>query len=1207
VEHRVDRPANDGSAVPCAETLSIAASGNGAIPSALTTLLDDSGPIREPAEAAGCPESGAAVDDRAAVADRTADSALNAASMVRTGTFAALLFQIAYMVLGATAYPATFAQALPFHVFSILLVALAMLMTLSVRIIRHWRAMMLGFASIIIVVTAWIGAIDRSDDLLVITISLFFLGSGVLAPWSPRWQLALTALGLLILADASLHSADTASQMAITWLSVLSAALMALMGAIHNSAYRARLDKLLNALAEDHRVLRREMELRAEIAAARERDQLKFQESSTMLRKVFEASPENIAVNSLYDGRFIAVNDRYLVAGYSARDAMESTGVIALQLWPDEREMDRFLTALRAHSRVKDMEIKQRSRSGEIETHLISASIVDVKGEPCVVSMTRDITAIKATETQLRSSQAALRKIFDATLDVIVVSRVSDGSYIDFNRQFEQLGFTRKDLDDSRSGLRQIWADEAQHRAMQDLVARDGQVRNLEVDFISPRGGTISTLLSAVAVELNGEDCVVTMLRDVSAAKDAARKLEESAQTLKAIFDASPDAISVTRILDGKYVAVNDEFLRVGGYAGEQVIGSSDLELGAWTQPSDRDKFSATLTDAGQVRNMEVEFRSRLNPRTPTLISAALISLEREPCVVSYVRDITELKQTENELRAAREELSHQIAALRASETMFRKLFDANLDSMSLTGSDGRLLDVNQEYVRLTGFTREESIGRHFADFNLWIDPKQMVAFSSALFTNNEVRNLEVSFRLKDGTVLEALVSAVNLELNGQLCCLTMTRGIADLKRTQRELVAASEAALAASRAKSEFLSSMSHEIRTPMNAILGMSELIAETVLTDEQRGYMKTVISNGNSLLELINSILDLAKVESGRISLESVDFSPKEVVERVVETLTVRAREKGLALTVQFARGIPDQVAGDPLRLGQILINLVGNAIKFTAHGHVTVSVESERAPDAAIKLKFTVADTGIGISADKLGTLFKPFTQADSSTSRKYGGSGLGLAIVARLVALMSGEVTVESRERIGSAFSFTAQFSASARAIAPAPIVQPAAPGSVEAGAPAPSAVVARPLKILVADDSEDNRALIEAYLKKTPYQVECAQDGQEAVDKFIAGSFDLVFMDIQMPNVDGLQATRQIRDWERDDRRRGHTPIVALTASALDGAAQRTKAAGCDAHITKPVKKTTLLNAIRDAVKQKFDGNPSELPEDLTEAPCLTD
>ena len=194
----------------------------------------------------------------------------------------------------------------------------------------------------------------------------------------------------------------------------------------------------------------------------------------------------------------------------------------------------------------------------------------------------------------------------------------------------------------------------------------------------------------------------------------------------------------------------------------------------------------------------------------------------------------------------------------------------------------------------------------------MWIDPKQMIAFGSALFTNNEVRNLEVNFRLKDGTVRPGLVSAVNLELDGQLCCLTMTRGISDLKRTQRELVAAREAALAASRAKSEFLSSMSHEIRTPMNAILGMSELIAETVLTDEQRGYMKTVISNGNSLLELINSILDLAKVESGRISLESVDFSPKEVVERVVETLAVRAHEKGLAADGASLRPrIPEQV--------------------------------------------------------------------------------------------------------------------------------------------------------------------------------------------------------------------------------------------------------------------------------------------------------
>ncbi len=994
--------------------------------------------------------------------------------MLRAGAFSYLLFQVACTVLGATLLSATFGQALPLHIFSMVMGAIAMLLTLSSRMIRHWRAIMFGFNTMMMLVAAWIGAINHSYDMLVVTVLLFFVGAGVLAPWSPRWQLGLSVVGLLILVEASGQTTHSTLEIAITWMSVLTAGLIALMGASHNTALRRRLKKQLEALAEDQRVLRREMELRAKIAAAREQDQLSLQKNSSMLRK-----------------------------------------------------------------------------------------------------------------------------LFDTTQDIIVVTRVSDGSYIDFNRQLERLGYTGEDLEESRAGHQQIWASDAQRHAVHDRVRREGAVSNVEVDFISPRGDTIPTLLSAVAVELNGEPCVVTMIRDVSAAKDSARKLEESSRTVKEIFGASPDAISVTRILDGKYVAVNDEFLRTGGYTREEVIGSSDLELGLWFNPSDRDKFNAAMGAAGEVHNMEVEFRNRRSPRTPMLISAALISLEGEPCVVAYVRDITLLKRTETDLRAAREALSCQVEALRESENTFRKLFYANLDSMTLTGEDGRFIDVNQEYVRLTGYSREESIGRHFADFNMWIEPDQMIAYSGALGANKEVRNLEVSFRLKGGSVLEALVSAVNLELYGQVCCLTVTRGITDLKRTQRELVAASEAALAASRAKSEFLSSMSHEIRTPMNAILGMSDLIAETELTHEQRGYLNTIIGNGNSLLELINSILDLAKVESGRMSLESVVFSPQEIVEKVVDTLTIRAREKGLALTMRFAREIPVAVAGDPLRLGQILINLVGNAVKFTASGHVAVAVERVHAPGANIRLKFTITDTGIGIPSHELGMLFRPFTQADSSTSRKFGGSGLGLAIVARLVALMNGEVTVESRESEGSEFSFTAEFAAAADATAPAPGAQPVAPAgapdlsaSIEVGLPLPAPIVDRPLRILVADDSPDNRALIEAYLRKTPYLVEEANDGREAVDKFIAGCFDLVLMDIQMPNVDGYQATCEIRDWERKNRR-ARTPVVALTASALDGAAERTGAVGCDAHITKPVKKSTLLKAIRDAVEPKL--SPSEL------------
>ncbi len=690
----------------------------------------------------------------------------------------------------------------------------------------------------------------------------------------------------------------------------------------------------------------------------------------------------------------------------------------------------------------------------------------------------------------------------------------------------------------------------------------------------------------------------------------------------------------------------------------------------------------------------------------------------------------------EMELRAAEStarERDH--LRLQESETMLRKLFDANLDSMALSStSDGTYIDVNQEFVRRTGFSREESVGHHFSEHNMWIHPDEMIAFFDQLTKTGEVRNLEVAFRMKDGSERPMLLSGAIVDVYGRLCCLTISREISDLKMTQRELVAAREQALAASRAKTEFLSSMSHEIRTPMNAILGMADLLMETDLGDEQRRYLGTVISNGNVLLALINSILDLAKVESGRISLEAVEFNLKDVTEKVLETLATRAHEKGLELMVRFAPEVPEFALGDPMRLGQILINLVGNAIKFTANGQVLVAVERDPDSAAAGALRFTVTDTGIGIPADKLHLLFHAFSQADSSTSRQYGGSGLGLAIVSRLVALMHGAVTVASEPGTGSVFSFSAQFG---NATTPAPsitrceavafggagillvddnadcrsivaellraqgadvteaataaevmaeinrgprfqvvvidgampangeleiaqqivaggsmmprivmmlsstdltgkvgrlralgvhdyIVKPvrraelfaailraragmrAEPRGDKAAVEVPSPpFLDRPLKILMADDSQDNRALIRAYLKKTPYHLEEAEDGQQAIDKFIAGKFDVVLMDIQMPIVDGYQATTAIRGWERENNRR-HTPIVALTASALEEAVHRSKAAGCDAHVTKPVKRSTLLEAIHDAIEKTPPDSEPAAVSNLKEETCRT-
>jgi len=640
--------------------------------------------------------------------------------------------------------------------------------TLSPRAMLHWRAIALTICSSILAITAWIGAINSDGDVLVASILLSFLGSGALIPWNPRWQAAFNVSGALALLGYSMQTADPNPRLAIAWMMVVSAALLSQLSAVHGARNRRKLAEQLAALAENHRLLRREMNLRAEVASALERDHVRLQASEAMLRKVFEASPDNIAVNRLSDGRFIAVNDAYRVAGYTRDDVM-GTDVIALGVWPHEEEMTRFLESIRQTGRVKNMETTQRRKDGSVETNLVSASVVEVNGESCVISMIRDITEIKRVETNLRASHAALRKIFDATLDIIVVTRLSDGSYIDFNQQFEQIGYRQRDSDDSRKGQREIWASAEQHQQLRDRIMAEGVVRNMEVDFLKPDGGLMPALLSAVRVELDGEDCVVKMIRDLTEAKEASRALEENAKTLRDIFDVSPDVITVNRVSDGNFVAFNEELLRLTGHTREQAMGSSAMELGVWTDPADRLRLAAALAQDGTVRNLEIEFQTGNRTRVPTLVSASMINLGSELCVVSYIRDITERKRNERDLLAAREELSRQVKALSDSGETFRKLFDANLDSMTLTGVDGKYIDVNREFTRATGFSRAETIGHHFSELNMWIHPDEMIAFVDQLFSTNEVRNLEVAIRRKDGSEQPALISAVNLELHGQL------------------------------------------------------------------------------------------------------------------------------------------------------------------------------------------------------------------------------------------------------------------------------------------------------------------------------------------------------------------------------------------------------------------------------------------------------
>ena len=533
-----------------------------------------------------------------------------------------------------------------------------------------------------------------------------------------------------------------------------------------------------------------------------------------------------------------------------------------------------------------------------------------------------------------------------------------------------------------------------------------------------------------------------------------------------------------------------------------------------------------------------------------------------------------ELRQANEKLKSEISERKQADAALDAERNLLRMLIDSVPDSIYFKDSDSRFIRVNKALANAFGLDDPaQAVGKSDFDFftadhaqSAFTDEQEIIRTGQAMMVKEEKETWP------DGRVTWASSTKMPLrDSNGNIVgTFGISRDITRRRRTEEELRAAKDAAEAASRAKSEFLANMSHEIRTPMNGVLGMTELVLDTELTEDQRESLQIVQSSAESLLTLINDILDFSKIEAGKLALDLVDFDLRDTIRETARALALRADQKGLELIVDFQSSVPESLTGDPARLRQILVNLLGNAIKFTEQGEVVLKVQSEPGLTDLAALHFMVSDTGIGIPEEQQRAIFEAFTQADNSMSRRYGGTGLGLTISSRLVQMMGGKIWVDSTPGQGSTFHFTASFEV------------PTTPARRVARSPLPDL---RGMPVLVVDDNATNRHILERMLTRWQMKPTLVDGGPSALAtverEHAAGRhFRIVLTDMQMPEMDGFALIERCKQLPAF----AGAIIVMLTSAGQRGDAARCRELGIAAYLTKPVSQTDLLDAIRVAL-----------------------
>ena len=804
----------------------------------------------------------------------------------------------------------------------------------------------------------------------------------------------------------------------------------------------------------------------------------------------------------------------------------------------------------------------------------------------------RAIASFRRTQTQLRESEHRFRSFFEHNHAVMLLIEPASGAILGANESAARFyGYTRAQL--AAMNIEQLNLLPSPQLAAE----RQDALHERRNYFVFPHrladGSTRIVEVHATPIETAGKALLFSIIHDITERRTAEAALQKSRQLNQSILDHSGTVIFV-KDLEGRYLLVNQRFAELFGVAREAALGRTDFDiLPAVTAEAVRAADRAALL-AGSAVEFEEEVPNGDDLRTYLSVKFPLYDERGEPyAVCGIATDITERKRVETALRNSEAALNDAQAVARLGSWTL----DIRTDALSWSAETYRIFGVPQG----TSMTLESFFAR--------IHPKDRDAVAHSWQAALRGQPYDIEHRIVVGDEIRWVRECAHIRFDGAGAFRSgvgTVQDVTELKRAQEALselnrdlesrVAQRTAQLeAASRAKSDFLSNMSHEIRTPMNTVLGMAHLALRTQLDAKQRDYLEKIYASGEHLLGLIDAILDFSKIEAGRLEIEAVDFDLADVMNKVRSVCAPQVAVKGLRLDNDIDPAIPLRLRGDPLRLGQVLINFTNNAVKFTERGAISIGARLvEQKPDNCCLLRFEVSDTGIGMSAAEQAKLFGAFQQADTSTTRKYGGTGLGLAISKQLAALMGGEVGVASEPGRGSTFWCTVRLG-----IGAAPMLAecgtacrcwltgrsaggPGVPhetaahpgGCIDAGAAALAAASAtiRGARILVADDHPFNQQVAASLLEDVGATVCVAQNGAETLDLLLREHFDCVLMDIQMPEMDGIEATRRIRL----NPGIAATPVIAMTANAWNQDRERCLAAGMDDFVSKPIQPELL-------------------------------